>query len=258
MQADFQRCNYPSSLIENVFEKIKKMERSVEKKPKREVVDDRINVITTHGRDSKLVKVLDRIEKSSENISFRYTKKTAPSLHNTLVRSKVASLGQPKGKTMPCKTKSNNCMTCKMVSKQDHVLGPNEKIIKTAEAQCNTRCLIYHASCRYCEKCYVGKTIQPLNKRLCGHRSKFYDTLKYSGDRLDLDDDDDYALGLHLYLQHGIRDQRGFNGSFAVTALERCNSQNLDLKEHLWIQRLKTIKPRGLNSHDPFGFVTVF
>ena len=149
-------------------------------------------------------------------------------------------------------------MTCKMVSKQDHVIGPNKKIIKTAEAQCNTRCLIYHASCRYCEKCYVGKTIQPLNKRLCGHRSKFYDTLKYSGDRLDLDDDDDYALGLHLYLQHGIRDQRGFNGSFAVTALERCNPQNLDLKEHLWIQRLKTIKPRGLNSHDPFGFVTVF
>ena len=148
-------------------------------------------------------------------------------------------------------------MTCKMVSKQDHVIGPNKKIISTAKAQGNTRCLIYHASCCYCEKCYVGKTIQPLNKRLNGHRNKFYDILRYSGDRLDLDDDD-YALGLHLYFQHGIRDGKGFNESFTVTALERCNPQNLDLKEHLWIQRLKTIKPQGLNSHDPFGLITVF
>ena len=144
-----------------------------------------------------------------------------------------------------------------MVSQKDHVTGPKNKTVSTAKATCKTRCLIYHASCRHCGKCYVGKTIQPMNSRLSGHRKKFYEVLEHGGDRLDPEDDDDYALGLHLYFQHGVREKGGFNGSFVVTALDSCNQQNLDLKEHLWIQRLKMIKPYGLNSHDPFGFVTV-
>ena len=244
-------------MLDKIMEKIWKMQRIIVKKPKKEVTDDCINVVSTHGRDKELVKVLKRVENNSDKINFRYTKKTAPSLQNCLVKSKIPSLGQPKGRTMPCKPKSNNCMACKMVSQKDYVKGPKNKIIETACATCKTRCLVYHASCRHCEKCYVGKTIQPLRNRLSGHRGKFYEVLQRSSDRLDLDDDDDYALGLHLYFQHGARDTEGFTGSFAVTALERCNPQNLDLKEHLWIQRLKTIKPYGLNSHDPFGFVTV-
>ena len=148
-------------------------------------------------------------------------------------------------------------MTCAMVSQKDFVIGPNGKQIKASEGKCNTRVVIYHASCRHCSKCYVGKTTQPLNNRISGHRRKFTECLRYNGDRLDLDCDDDYALGLHLYFQHAVRDSKGFNGSFSFTILERCNPQNIDLKEHLWIQRLKTIKPYGLNSHDPFGFTTV-
>ena len=143
-----------------------------------------------------------------------------------------------------------------MVSKKDFVTDPNGKKISTAVGQCNTRCLIYHASCGYCVKCYTGKTTQPLNGRVSGHRGKFYDCLQYNGDRLDLDVDDDHALGLHLYLQHGVRNPTGFNESYSFTVLERCNPRNIDLKEHLWIQRLKTVKPYGLNSHDPFGFPT--
>ena len=147
-------------------------------------------------------------------------------------------------------------MTCDMVSKKDYVVGPNNKRISTAESCCKTRCAIYHASCHQCDKCYVGKTVQPLNKRVNGHRGKFYECLKFKGDRLDLETDDDYALGLHLFLQHGQRDCTDFNNGYEFTILERCNPRNIDLKEHLWIQRLKTIKPYGLNSHDLFGFPT--
>ena len=181
-------------------------------------------------------------------------KKTAPSLNNLLVRPRTASLGDPHGKTMPCKRK--NCQTCEMVSQKNYVIGPNSKKFNTAESICSTRVIIYHASCKFCDKCYVGKTTQPLNNRISGHRQKFRECLRYSGDRLDLDCDDDYALGLHLFFQHAVRDSKGFNGSFSFTVLERCNPQNIDLKEHLWIQRLKTVKPYGLNSHDPFGFPT--
>ena len=143
-------------------------------------------------------------------------------------------------------------MCCKMVSKSDHIYGPDGKIIKTARGQCNTRCLIYHARCIHCDKCYTGKTVQRLNERVNGHRQKYYNCLRHKGDRRDLDDDD-HILGLHLYFHHNIRHGKGFNESFRFTILERCNPLNMDLKEHLWIQRLKCIKPYGLNSHDPFG-----
>ena len=39
----------------------------------------------------------------------------------------------------------------------------------------------------------------------------FYDCLRYEGDRRDFEDDDDHALGLHLFFQHRIRDTEGFN-----------------------------------------------
>ena len=101
-------------------------------------------------------------------------------------------------------------------------------------------------------KVYVGKSTQRLNNRISGHRSKFYECLSYNGDRNDLDDDD-HLLGLHLYFQHGYRDKSGFNDSYIFTVLENCGPRELDAKEHLWIQRLKAIKPFGLSSHDPFG-----
>ena len=218
-------------------------------------------VVSTFGRDQKLMKTLKQIEKNTA-IKFRYAKKTASSLNNMLVRSKVASLGQPSGKTMPCTTgkkkRGRKCMTCSMVSKKDYVMGPNNKRLSTAKSCCKTRCVIYHASCHHCDKCYVGKTIQPLNSRVNGHRGKFYDCLNFNGDRLDLDVDDDYALGLHLYMQHGSREGKEFNEGYEFTVLERCNPRNIDLKEHLWIQRMKCLKPYGLNSHDPFGLPIYF
>ena len=127
----FRRCNYPIGMLESIFTKIKRMERIVTKK---KATNESVNVISSHGWDKELVKVLKRVENNSEKISFRYTKKTAPSLQNTLVRSKISSLGQPKGKTMPCKTKRNNCMACKMVSQKDHVTGPKNKTVGTAKA----------------------------------------------------------------------------------------------------------------------------
>ena len=206
MSNDFIKSNYPKKLIDDIFNKVKKMERVLTKKQKKDEQDNNeVMVVSTFGRDNKLIRTLQQIEKQSESIKFKYTKKTAASLSNMLVRSKEASLGKPKGKTMPCKIskgtrRGKKCMTCDMVSKKDYVVGPNNKRISTAESCCKTRCAIYHASCHQCDKCYVGKTVQPLNKRVNGHRGKFYECLKFKGDRLDLETDDDYALGLHLFL----------------------------------------------------------
>ena len=143
-------------------------------------------------------------------------------------------------------------MCCDMISGKDSVLGPNDKVVRTAKGKCNSRCLIYHARCEFCNKSYVGKTTQALNGRVSGHRSKYYHCLNYEGDRRDIDDDD-HLLGLHLYFQHGVRVQSGFDESYKFTILENCSPRSIDLKEHIWIHRLHTLKPHGLNSHDPFG-----
>ena len=98
---DFIKCNYLKKLVEDIFDKVKKMERVLTKRVKEEEEDNSVMVVSTYGRDKKLVKTLQRIEKHS-SIKFRYAKKTAASLNNMLVRSEEASLGGPKGKTMPC------------------------------------------------------------------------------------------------------------------------------------------------------------
>ena len=212
--------------------------------------NNKVMAITTHGRDAPLTEILKKIEKNT-SVEFMYVKKTAPSLRNLLVRSKESSLGCPLGKTTACKKR--RCMTCKLVSNLDFVYGPDQRIIKTAVGQCDSRCLIYHARCVLCTKKYVGKTITQLNERINGHRKKYYDCLMYQGDRRDLEDDDRHLLGLHLFFEHGLREKGGFNASFKFTVLENCSPNDIDLKEHLWIHRLRTIKPYGINSHDPFG-----
>ena len=121
MKTDLVKCNYPKKMIDNIFDKVKAMERTLKKKPKKvDADDDSILVVTTYGRDEKLIKTLKAIEKKSENIQFRYAKKTGPSLRNSLVKSKKASLGDPYGKTMPCRKR--NCKTCSMVSKKTLLL----------------------------------------------------------------------------------------------------------------------------------------
>ena len=75
------------------------------------------------------------------------------------------------------------------------MIGPNEKIIKTAKGICSNRCVIYHSRCAFCQKAYVGKATQRLNRRVNGHRSKFYECLYYDGDRQDIGDDD-HLLGM--------------------------------------------------------------
>ena len=209
-------------------------------------------VISTYGRDQLLTSTTKNIERHSESIKFRYVKKTAPSLNNMLVKSKVSSLGQPFGKTSSCK--QINCKGCDMMSKQDFITDLNEKKYKTAQGKCNSYNLIYHAKCKHCNKGYVGKTTQKLNGRISGHRGKYTDFLFRDARLLN---DEDNLLGLHLFHKHHINSSAAFDDSYSFTILEKCNPRNLDLKEHVWVQRLKCVAPYGLNSHDPFGIPVI-
>ena len=89
-----------------------------------------------------------------------------------------------------------------------------------------------------------------------GHRGKF---IKYAkdmgrgGNHQKYIVDDEYSLGIHLYNEHGVVDTEGFDSSYRFTILESCSPRNLDVKEHLWVQKLRSIYPHGLNLVSPFG-----
>ena len=250
LASDFRRCGYPVRMLNNILGKVKSCERSLVKKvpPIQSTADDRVMVISTFGKDHDLVNVTKKIEKHSETIKFKYVKKTGPSLRNILIKSKISALGKPFGETLPCNVR--NCKACRMVSCNDFVTDPSDKKYKTAPGRCNTKNLIYHAKCKHCHKAYTGKTTQSLNSRISGHRAKFVECLYNDGDQ---PNDDDHLLGLHLYQKHYLRHRSDFDDSYEFTILENCNPNNLDLKEHVWVQRLRCVAPYGLNSHDPFG-----
>ena len=193
-------------------------------------------------------------KKSTANLKFSYVKKTAPSFNNILVKTKNIALGAPNGPTVPCNRPK--CVSCQMMSGENHIKGKNKRKIPTANGTCTTRNVVYHAQCVHCPKDYSGKTTQPLSKRINGHRNKFQDCVKtLSGKKVEFGDE--HLLGVHVFHHHGLKHPSAFNKSYKFTLLERCNPRTLDRKEHEWIQRLHCVAPYGLNAHDPFGMSLV-
>ena len=68
---------------------------------------------------------------------------------------------------------------------------------------------------------------------------------------------DDFALGAHLY-NHGFRDKHDFTKYFKVSILEVCSPKILEVQEHLFIHRLNTLSPFGINLSNPFSIPVLF
>ena len=93
-----------------------------------------------------------------------------------------------------------------------------------------------------------------LRQRVNEHRAMFYKILKNPNIDFSLSGDpDSYCLGRHLIEEHNCIDRNDFNSSYKIFILCNSSPRSLDVNEHRWIQRLKSIKPFGINSVDPFG-----
>ena len=102
------------------------------------------------------------------------------------------------------------------------------------------------------DNCYVGRTVQPLHKRVNGHRQGFANVVKKGLDCVDaLDTDDTYSLGIHLYNEHGLTSE--FNKHYTFHVLEHVSPLQMEKIEHLWIHKLNTLFPNGINRTNPFG-----
>ena len=215
-------------MLNNIIDPIKTQRRSLEKRRKQEIEDDRIRVISTSGCDEELVNIFKKAEKISKSVKFSYVKKTGPSLRNILTKPKRIALGEKSGPTKPCRRR--RCAACGLMSDKVKLKGPNRKDYYTKEGCCTTKNCIYHAKCKLCDKPYCGKTTQRLANRISGHRSKFKEC-RVAGNNINFGDED-HLLGLHLVYHHGLTEANAFNQSYSFTVLEECCPKDLDRKEH--------------------------
>ena len=184
---------------------------------------------------------------------MKYVSETGPKLKNQLSNLKHVSLGSKYGHSNPCAQRS--CQTCPLMSGKNEILGKSVTF-NTAKGNCKSRNIIYGATCKLCEKNYVGKSTQVCHKRINGHRSsqkKYSQNQNVVNDDSKLSEKDKYSLATHLHKEHNIVSCTSLDDNYLFTILEKCTPRSLDVKEHLWIQKLKTVTPQGINLCSPLG-----
>ena len=127
------------------------------------------------------------------------------------------------------------CKTCSYIetSSQFKSTKTDEVIISTSEFSCKTKGVIYLTSCSKCKKQYVGQTSIRLQDRFREHL-------------LDIKNNKDTVSGANYNLPgHSM-------ANISVLIIEKVipNIPHMPLeREKIWIQRLNTLIPHGLNSH---------
>ena len=176
----------------------------------------------------------------------------APNLKDMLFKRRSFCV-DPKAEQGTVKCGAKNCMCCKLVSKTPY-LNHRNNMYKTVGGDCNVFNVVYCFQCKLCNILYVGKTVDSLKSRANGHRSKFYGVLRSSRtadpNRVY---DDEQIVGAHLVNEHGLKRQTDFNHSYRLFVLALCNPVCLRTTEQLWIDKLKTMHPFGLNQKSSVG-----
>ena len=176
-----------------------------------------------------------------------------------LSNSKQISLNNRFGISTTCNR--SGCKNCKLMSNSTRIDTKQGSKFMTAQGDCTSKNIIYAAVCQICSDIYVGRSTQMLASRNNGHRAKFIRYSKMISDGTTLDPselDDEYTLGIHLHTTHKLTDKHGFDNFYKFTILEVCNPRDIARKEHLWIHKLRTLHPQGLNLCSTFGLPLLF
>ena len=112
--------------------------------------------------------------------------------------------------------------------------------------------VVYLFTCQLCDMCYVGRTVQTLRARVNEHRAHYYKLIANPMFTPE-DNDDGFSLGRHLVECHDMRRREDFNQCFKILVLCNSSPKTLEVDEHRYIQKLRTLRPFGLNAVDPFG-----
>ena len=253
-------AGYPKNMVQNISQKVLNTERNLVTNNIVEPVANiqttqTIHVVSTFGCDDELVSTLKQYEtdllktqsfKNSKKL-FKYVKRTASSLRNMVIFNKSLALGKRFGITKPCN--GRGCKCCKMLCEEPY-LTINGNKVKTAPGNCHSYNIIYIFQCKLCYEGYFGRTTRQLNERTREHRQAFFKVIE--GGNID-NTKDDFSLGLHLYNNHGISERKRFDKAYTIAIVENASPYKLEIAEHKYIHKYRTVRPNGINTQNPFG-----
>ena len=256
-------CGYPLTMVTNITTKVQSFVRNITPKaPTPPIIDPLpIRVVSTYGANDFLEPTLKRYERhlrdsysfcgmTPSDKMFEYVYRTAPKLGGLLSSTKELMIGNGPGPTRPCG--SRRCESCALVTNTETVSHKGDDI-QSKHGSCASRNIIYFAVCLLCAKGYTGKTTTCLRSRINGHRALYRKVLRNPEVVNDNKFNNDLSLGYHLHKDHQCEGSDDFNKFFRFTIIHHCGSGNLDVTEHKWIHRLKTLEPGGINVVNPFG-----
>ena len=264
----FIDAHYPKGMIDNIKCKVLNSQRCLDRRLQQDVSEGKIlpiKVVSTFDCDAELVDTVKKYENHFENTksfkvddkesdvvkpprkTFQYVKKTGCNIRNRVVKVKNIALGKRFGVTKSCGIKKCEC--CKIINKSSK-FKVNGKIVKSAPGSCTTYNVIYLALCKICGKPYTGRTTRIVRERMGEHRRAFLKIIN-GNDKVDLENDE-FSIGAHLHSEHGLKNYSDFNDNISVCILENCSPNEIELKEHKYIHLLKTLRPLGMNTNNPF------
>ena len=228
--------NFNLKLTEDQFEKILKGKEN-ENKPVKEKINENIYW------SSQFKKILKFTNEESKLFPLGKVAFTKPANLRQLLNnySQIAKEQQQK------KTISKKCKKCALCGNhgqhKNMVLDKEVLTIqgKTIKLKSNLNCKsfgIYVAVCTNCDSNYVGQTKNSFSNRWTAHRAN-WNKLKSKFKEEDISDE--CALYRHYYFNHKNNLQNlNFNDAYKVAFLEQPSYQNLDYKEHFWMNKLKS------------------
>jgi len=268
----FLKSGYPKKMVEDIIADVLPRRRNLDYNKKSDMPPYPVMWIQTFSSESDTIKQLinkannvikqSPVWKDEKTNVLGLVHRRAPNLGDTVLQRKRLSLGvDTEGLgTVRCtpvpapgikRRKGRPCEACPLMSHNTMVKSTvSGRSFKAPPGTCKSHNLIYCAECVLCQKQYVGKTVNKLQKRISGHRS-FVNKLD---DLEGLDESDDAALAHHLKQDHNFDtiSIRLFNVSYKFTILEN-NPHSLDKSEQRWVNRLVSMRPFGLNVEKPGG-----
>ena len=166
--------------------------------------------------------------------------RSAPNLRDISFSQKSICLDTCRGSvTTRCTSKNSKRVgrprsSCDLMS-EEIKLTIGIQIIHCAGSDCKSFNLIYCAQCTHCNKAYIGKTTQPLDRRITQHRNPIA-TISSS-----LEIDDTNTLAAHC-IEHSTRTKTGFNSLYKFFIIEYAENERkkLVISEHFFINKYFT------------------
>jgi hypothetical protein len=268
----FIKSGYPPKMMDGIINDVLKRPRNLYYSKKDSKPPAPILWVQTFSPETSKVKQLVRdtnraIQKSAawkdERKAICVVSRRGKNLGDLILQRKkfaLDSLSGPSG-TSRCtpipsqetkRSRGRPCEACPLMSNSSVITSSvTKKSFVAPNGNCKSKNLIYVARCKICIKQYVGRTSNKLQKRISGHRS-FVSQVGHSLD--EVGDSDDAALVTHLHSDHNFVTitADSFNSNFEFSIVET-DPSDLYSAERIWISRLVTMRPFGLNIEKPGG-----